>query len=159
MTHSHDHRIDQAITVLRRILRATELHERELAQSAGLTISKLRVLQALASREGRSATPTHLAQKLRVSQATVTMLVDQLESRALVMRRRSDRDRRQMHVVLVDAGGEALRGTPDVLQQYFKTGFERLQDWEQMMVVAVLDCVSQMLHPDLDDDANDGSSG
>lgn len=65
MTHSHDHRIDQAITVLRQILRATELHERELAQSAGLTISKLRVLQALASREGRSATPTHLAQKFR----------------------------------------------------------------------------------------------
>ena len=68
-------RTDAALIALRRILRATEHDERDLAQAAKLTPAKLRVLQILAGTETRSAMPTQLSTQMGVSQATVTALV------------------------------------------------------------------------------------
>lgn len=139
-------RIDDALIALRRILRATELYERDLAQSVGLTPAKLRVLQLLAARGGDSATPTELAGQMGVSQATVTALVDQLEKRGLAVRHRSSEDRRQMRVTVTEAGTEALRVAPNALQQQFVQGFAALEDWEQSMLIANLQRVAAMLN-------------
>ena len=76
-------RTDAALIALRRILRATEHYERDLAQAAKLTPAKLRVLQILAGTETRSAMPTQLSTQMGVSQATVTALVDQLDKLGL----------------------------------------------------------------------------
>lgn len=147
MTHDPSFaRTDSALIAIRRILRATEQYERELAQSAGLTPAKLRVLQLLSAREGHTATPTHLAGRMGVSQATVTALVDQLNKLGLTQRQRSSTDRRQLHVILTEAGLTALRDSPDALQQLFVSGFNALQDWEQAMVVSSLERVATMLN-------------
>lgn len=139
-------RADAALISLRRILRATEQYERELAQAAGLTPAKLRVLQILSGEAQRQATPTRLAARMGVSQATVTALVDQLERRGLTLRQRSQTDRRQMLVILTDEGATALAEAPDALQQNFVHGFHALQDWEQAMLVAALERVAAMLN-------------
>lgn len=139
-------RTDAALIAIRRILRATEQYERELAQAAGLTPAKLRVLQILSGNEGRRATPTRLATQMGVSQATVTALVDQLERLGLTHRERSSTDRRQLIVILTAAGAEALATAPDALQQHFVRGFTALQDWEQAMLVASLERVAAMLN-------------
>lgn len=139
-------RTDSALIALRRILRATEQYERDLAQAVGLTPAKLRVLQILATRDGHSATPTALAARMGVSQATVTALVDQLEKLGLTQRQRSNTDRRQLHVILTASGMTALREAPDALQQHFVTGFRALHDWEQAMLVASLERVAAMLN-------------
>lgn len=139
-------RTDAALIAIRRILRATEQYERELAQAAGLTPAKLRVLQILSGNDGRRATPTRLAGQMGVSQATVTALVDQLEKRGLAQRERSSTDRRQLLVILTDAGAQALAEAPDALQQHFVQGFTALQDWEQAMLVASLERVAAMLN-------------
>jgi len=139
-------RTDDALIALRRILRATEQYERDLAQAAGLTPAKLRVLQILGGREDRRASPTLLAGRMGVSQATVTALVDQLNKLGLTQRERSVTDRRQLHVILTEAGAEAMRNAPDALQQHFVKGFQSLQDWEQSMLVASLERVAAMLN-------------
>ncbi|MFN3273469.1 MAG: MarR family winged helix-turn-helix transcriptional regulator [Paracoccus sp. (in: a-proteobacteria)] len=139
-------RTDAALIAIRRILRATEQYERELAQAVGLTPAKLRVLQLLAGEAGRQATPTRLASRMGVSQATVTALVDQLERRGFTIRERSSTDRRQLLVILTDAGAEALVSAPDALQQHFVRGFQALQDWEQAMLVASLERAAAMLN-------------
>ena len=139
-------RTDAALIALRRILRATEQYERELAQAAGLTPAKLRVLQILSAETGRQAPPSRLAGRMGVSQATVTALVDQLEKRGYVLRERSVADRRQLLVRLTEAGAEALAQAPDALQQNFVQGFQALQDWEQAMLVASLERVAAMLN-------------
>ncbi|RMC34309.1 MarR family winged helix-turn-helix transcriptional regulator [Paracoccus alkanivorans] len=146
MSKPNENRLNEALIALRRILRATELYERELAQAARLTPAKLRVLQILASREGGSATPTALANQMGVSQATVTALVDQLQKREMVSRQRSSMDRRQTNVVIAEAGTEALKNAPSALQQHFVRNFEKLENWEQQMVLAVLERVAAMLN-------------
>jgi len=139
-------RTDAALIALRRILRATEQYERDLAQAVGLTPAKLRVLQILSSSDARSATPTQLAGRMGVSQATVTALVDQLDKLGLTQRQRSSTDRRQLHVNMTPVGADALRSAPDALQQHFVSGFQALQDWEQAMLVASLERVAAMLN-------------
>jgi DNA-binding MarR family transcriptional regulator len=138
-------RTDDSLIALRRILRATELFERKLAQAAGLTPAKLRVLQILAGRPGGSATPKALATQMGVAQGTVTALVDKLEQAEMVTRQRSAIDRRQTNVVITDTGRAGVKDAPDALQQRFVRAFETMQDWEQAQLVASLERVATML--------------
>lgn len=147
MSDPHRDRTDDSLIALRRILRATELYSRELAQSAGLTPAQLRVLQILKSKDG-SATPKELATQMGVSQATVTALVDKIVTRGMAERIRSQTDRRQTNVVISEAGRTATDDAPDALQQRYVRAFEKLKDWEQAQLLASLERVAAMLDAD-----------
>lgn len=144
-------RIDVCLIALRRILRASEMHGRELAQSAGMTPVQLRVVQIVA--ETGSSTGTAIAKRMHVAPATVTAIIDKLERAGHVSREQSLTDRRQTMIVLTDQGRAALARAPDALQQKFATDFDRLEDWEQAMIVATLERVASML------DSSDTDSG
>lgn len=137
-------RTDESLIALRRILRATELYERDLAQAAGLTPAQLRVLQIVAERG--SVTPKALANQMGVSQATVTALVDKLVARAFVQRIPSEEDRRQTNLVASEIGRATLENVPDALQQRYVRAFDRLEDWEQAQLVSSLERVAAMLN-------------
>lgn len=141
-------RTDASLIALRRILRATEIYARTLAQSVGLTSSQLRVLQIIAGKPGASARPKELAQQMRLSQGTITALVDKLESLGQVVRVRSETDRRQTDVTLTAAGRATVDNAPDALQQKYVNAFMRLEDWEQAQLVASLERVAAMLDAD-----------
>ncbi len=139
-------RTDMSLIALRRILRATELYGRDLARAAGLTAVQVRVLQVIA--ETGSTTPTAIANRMGVSQATVSALIDRLAAKGQVRRTRSDTDRRQTNLTLTEDGVEALSRAPDALQQRYVKRFEALPDWEQSMIVAALERVSALLDAD-----------
>ncbi|WP_417721431.1 MarR family winged helix-turn-helix transcriptional regulator [Salipiger sp.] len=139
-------RTDESLIALRRILRATEQYERTLAQAAGLTPAQLRVLQIVAGQRAGTATPSALANQMGVSQATVTALLDKLEKRSMIVRVRSETDRRQMNLLLTEAGHASVDEAPDALQQRYVKQFESLSDWEQAMLVASLERVANMLN-------------
>ncbi len=143
MTEQHRDRIDQSLIALRRILRATELYERDLAQSAGLTSAQLRVLQLVG--EAGNTTPKALASRMGVTQGTITALVDKLVARGLVERVQSVADRRQSNLYITDDGSRRLGAAPDALQQRYVQAFEALADWEQAQLVASLERVAGML--------------
>ena len=144
-------RIDVCLIALRRILRASEAHSKELAQSAGMTPVQLRVVQIVA--ETGSSTGGAIAKRMHVAPATVTAIIDKLERAGHVSREQSRTDRRQTLIVLTDHGRDALERAPDALQQRFARDFDSLQDWEQAMMVAVLERVASML------DGTDGDTG
>jgi DNA-binding MarR family transcriptional regulator len=137
-------RSDVSLVALRRILRATEQHGKALARVAGLTPVQMRVLGILAG--NASSTPKAIAEEMRVAQATVSALLDRLEARDLIARRRSEGDRRQINIQITDKGRAALETAPDPLQDSFVARFEKLQDWEQAMIVAALERVAELLN-------------
>ena len=137
-------RTDDSLIALRRILRATELYERDLASAAGVTPAKLRVMQ-IVQMKGGSSTPKALATQMGVSQATITGLVDKLVKEGMVERAQSSMDRRQINVVLSPKGEATLDRAPDALQQRFVHEFERLEDWEQAQLLSSLERVAAML--------------
>ena len=132
-----------ALVALRRILRVTEMNARRLASQADLTPSQLLVMQHVAQ-EGK-ALPSAIAKAVKLKQATVTVLVNKLEDAGLVLRRRDTVDRRRIWVELTEAGGAALAGSPDLLQDRFGKGFDILDDWEQLMIVTTLERVAALL--------------
>ena len=136
-------RSNAALLALRRILRVTELHSRELAHESDLTASQLLVLQNV-SQHGK-ALPSKVATAVALKQATVTVVVNKLEDAGLVTRRRDTDDRRRVWIELTDAGVNALEASPDLLQHRFVNGFENLEDWEQSMIIAALERVSALL--------------
>ncbi|MCR9150458.1 MAG: MarR family transcriptional regulator [Rhodobacteraceae bacterium] len=136
-------RVDASLIALRRILRATELFGRELARSVGLTAPQFRALQIVAAKD--NCTATEIAQRMRISQATVTALVDKLVRQGMVVRERSQTDRRQTNIVTTDRGRQAIANAPDPLQQRFVRKFSTMEDWEQAALIAALERVAAML--------------
>ncbi len=136
-------RTDASLVALRRILRATELYARDLAQAVGLTPAQLRVLQIID--EHGSATSKLLATQMGVSQATVTALVDKLVAQQLVERVPSERDRRQVDIGITESGHARLDQAPDALQQRYVRAFSELADWEQAQLVSSLERIADMM--------------
>jgi len=151
MSETEPVRVDESLIALRRILRATDQYERDLATAAGLTPAQLRVMQIIAGQPGRMDTPKALAGRMGVTQATVTSVVDKLVARGMVERRPSELDRRQTNVVLTGAGEGALLSAPDALQQRYVREFVKLADWEQAQLVASLERVAAMMDAHLID--------
>ena len=139
-------RTDATLVALRRILRATEIYARDLAQNAGLTPAQLRVLQI--AHERGAVTPKDLSRQMAIAQATVTALVDKLVAMGLVDRVPSQTDRRQVNIAPTPLGQATLANAPDALQQRFVRQFEAMQGWEQAMVLASLERVAAMLDAD-----------
>lgn len=137
-------KLDHSLIALRRIIRSTELFERDLAQAVGLTPVQLRILQVIA--EKGWATPTGISARMGVSQGTVTSLVDKLVRKGVVERCPSERDRRQIDIVMTGSGSELLAAAPDSLQQQFVRAFDGLQPWEQSQMLASLERLADMMN-------------
>lgn len=131
------------LRALRRVLRATEIGNRQLATETGLTPSQLLVLSDIGARQ--PVTPGSVARALEFSQATITVIVDRLEARGLVERRRGERDRRRFQLCILPAGEEALEQAPDPLQAVFTTRFVALPPWEQAMILAAIERLAALM--------------
>lgn len=134
---------ERALTLLRQIVRAIDLHAREVSRFTGLTTPQLMVLQTVFT---NGPLPVgNIAKAMNLTQATVTTIVDRLEIKGLVQRTRSQTDKRKVLLSLTDAGLQALASSPSPLQQQFVASFNQLKGWEQTQIVATLERVSELL--------------
>lgn len=137
---------DRLLTALRRIIRVTDLNAKRLAKETGLTPPQFFILQSVESQKQPSIGA--VAKDVNLTQATVTSIVDRLENRNLVGRRRSNEDRRIVHVELTDEGQSLLKQAPKVLQDSLRGRFDSLEDWEKGFLIAALDRMSALLQAD-----------
>ena len=137
-----DH-IKEVLIALRRVIRATDLHSKQLAKTTGLTAPQMLLLQTI--RDKGEVTIGEIAHDMSLSQATVTTILDRLEKRGLVYRERSRDDKRKVHAYLTDAALSALKDAPIPLQDHFSRQFSNLQQWEQSMIISSLQRVAQMM--------------
>lgn len=135
--------IDEVLTSLRRVIRAIDLHSKQLVKTASVTGPQLRLLQLIRSEE--QATVRELSDAMSLSQATVTSIMDRLESRGLVTRIRSKTDKRKVHPELTTAGQDILAKAPAPMQDSFVRKFDQLSNWEQHMIIASLQRVAEMM--------------
>lgn len=133
----------QVLVALRRVIRATDLHSKRLSKTAGLTAPQMLIMQTI--RDLGEVTIGTIADRVSLSQATVTTILDRLEHRKLVYRVRSQRDKRKVHAHLTEAGASLLAQAPQPLQEGFIHKFQSLQQWEQSMIIAALQRVAEMM--------------
>jgi len=139
MGTAHDESI---LHSLRRISRALDVFSRRLALVHNLTTPQLICLRLLA---GDGLTPSRLAKEAALSQATVTGIVDRLEARGLVARRRDQRDRRRVSLYLTDEGRQMLAAAPPPLHELFAARLARLPQLEQQSIDEVLKRIAGMM--------------
>lgn len=128
---------------LRRISRALDVFSHSLATRFRLTAPQLVCLRALV--DAPAQTPGQLAREVALSQATVTGILDRLEARGLVERRRDVRDRRRVLLNLTPAGRQAAALAPAPLHQRLAGNLARLPDDEQRQIAGVLRQVATMM--------------
>lgn len=95
-------------------------------------------------REGQTSASA-LAKQVALSQATVTTILDRLCRAGLVERRRSDADRRVVHILLTDEGRARVEAAPELLQAEFLRKFRELEGWERHMLTASLERIASMM--------------
>lgn len=135
--------IEAVLTSLRRVIRAIDLHSKQLVKTASVTGPQLRLLQLIRSKG--DATSSELSDAMSLSQATVTSILDRLEDRGLIERIRSQTDKRKVHPRLTEPGEALLNRAPAALQDSFVRKFDQLQSWEQHMIIASLQRVAEMM--------------
>ncbi|MDO6443197.1 MULTISPECIES: MarR family winged helix-turn-helix transcriptional regulator [unclassified Marinobacter] len=139
---NHEH----VLVALRRVIRATDLHSKRLSKNAGLTGPQLLIMRTI--RDLGEVTIGTIADKVSLSQATVTTILDRLEHRALVYRVRSTQDKRKVHAHLTEGGADILSRAPNPLQEDFIKKFQSLDEWEQNMILASIQRVANMMDAD-----------
>jgi DNA-binding MarR family transcriptional regulator len=136
-------RYDEVLVALRRIIRATDLHSKQLSKTSGLTSPQLLILQTL--HHNGELTVGDVARRVSLSQATVTTIIDRLEKRDFVRRERGSSDKRKVYVFLTEKAQEALINAPKPLQDSFVQQFQDLKDWEQTLILTSLERVAHMM--------------
>ena len=133
---SNDSVCDQVLVSLRKIIQSIDMHSRSLVKRFGLTGPQLVVLREIAVRE--ETTAGEIARAVSLGQATLTGILDRLEKRDLIIRRRKEPDRRRVQLQATEAARTLLDETPPMMQETFVEAFGNLQEWEKSMILASL---------------------
>lgn len=134
---------EELLVSLRRVIRAIDLYSKKLSKDTGLTSPQLIVMQQIAAEDG--ITVKKIADNINLSSATVTSILDRLESRGYVIRERSTIDKRKVGLHLTDIGSGIIEDAPTPLQEHFINRFETLAEWEQTQLIATMQRIATMM--------------
>lgn len=134
---------DDILAALRRIIRAVDLQSRQLVRSHGLTGPQALLLKEVIL--ANELTVGQLAERVCLSQATVTDILLRLERRGLVERQRSSEDKRRVLVHISAAGRQLMKTSLPLLQRSFLDKLNQLQEWEQTQLLASLQRLADMM--------------
>jgi DNA-binding MarR family transcriptional regulator len=76
--------------------------------------------------------------KMMVTVSNLTGIVDRLEEKKLVMRKRDDKDRRVVHVILTEKGAKLYKSTIPLFEKSVGEIFVRLTAAEQKQLSSIL---------------------
>lgn len=134
---------EELFVSIRRIIRAIDLRSKKLSKEAGITGPQLLVLQELGRIKGITA--KDVAANINLSQATVTSILDRLETKQFVKRVRSESDRRRVALFLTNDGMSALLNAPQPIEDSFVEKFSALKEWEQYQLLSSVERIAFMM--------------
>ena len=129
---------------LRKVIRAIDLHSKHLNKTSGLTSPQLLIMLEIDKASGINS--SQIAKSVNLSAATVTNIIDRLESKELILRVRSTQDKRKVGLYLTEKGSEKLLNAPQPLQEHFIDNFTNLAQWEQSQLLSAVERLAAMLN-------------
>jgi len=121
---------------LRRIVRALDVHSRKLYRECNITSPQLLCLHSLEKQ--RDQTLSRMAVELNLSVSTMNGIVDRLEARGLVLRSRSEKDHRKVHLSITAEGTLLLSSVPELMRDSYSRAFGSLSVGEQELLTGLL---------------------
>lgn len=134
---------NNVLKVLRKIIRAVDVQSKKLVKDYGLTGPQILILKEIHAEQ--DATVGEIAENVNLSQSTVTNILDRLENRGFISRRRNDVDKRRINIKIEEKGLEIVALNPSLLQEHFLKRFQQLPEWEQNAILSSLQRVAAMM--------------
>jgi DNA-binding MarR family transcriptional regulator len=128
----------------------TSLIERRL-DCSGLSFRQWVAVNVICN--GTGVTPSDLARELGITSGAITRLVDELEGRGLIQRRRSGNDRRVIHLTITPLGDEAVAASRGLVADVWRLILSAIDERERRHLAtapATLVTAAETLHTEME---------
>lgn len=137
---------DAALRAIRRIMRKTSEHSRQLSRQSGLTMPQLLCLRFIGdAKPDGEVTVALVSQGVQLAPATVSRILDRLEDAGLIVRERRSQDRRKVCLSLTELGRQQVDKLPTPLQEQFVERLHVLPPDEQQRLLGALEKVVELM--------------
>ena len=134
---------EKVLITLRQIIRAIDIQSKYLYKCYGLSGPQLIILRELSGVPEISI--GHLAKEISLSQATVTDILDRLQDKEFISRKRSNYDKRRVFIKITEKGKIAIGKKLSLLNEDFTQKFNQLEDWEQTLILSSIQRIASMM--------------
>jgi len=152
MPEKGDQSIKEIVGSIRRVVRAIFLDSKKMVKEYGVTGPQSIVLKSLFVQGPLSA--TELARVFYVTPSNMTGVIDRLEQKGLVERKRSTDDRRVSHIALTQQGQQIAGSLPNPIEDKLIKGLSGLSEEDVsricdafLKVVDLVDAAKVDAHP------------
>lgn len=143
---SSDPSVDRIIHALRRIMHAADVHSSRLNHLFRITGPQITCLDAIV-KEGQ-VTQSALGAGVSLGLSTINGIIDRLEGKGLVTRRRDTADRRRVFVSATDAGRDMVAKAPSPLPTQLGNALADLPFEEQQDIAEAFERVMNLMEQD-----------
>ena len=130
---------------LKKIIQAIDLHSKQLSAKYGVTGPQVLLLKTIQKAENKEISSKALANKVSLSQATVTSIIDRLSEKKYVKRSKVATDKRKTMLKLTKKAVALLEKNPSILQEEFVAKFSMLEDWDQALMLASIEKMASLM--------------
>ena len=127
----------RVLKALRQIIRAVDLHSRQLLGQHKITVPQL--ISLLTIEKYEPVTASAIANHIHLSPSTVLGILDRLDARGIIRRDRDRKDRRLIQVSLTEQGKVLARNAPSPLQSTLAEALGKLEETELVAIAESLE--------------------
>jgi DNA-binding MarR family transcriptional regulator len=121
---------------IRRIVQTLNTSSREIEKKLGISMAQLFVLQELT--DGETFSINELASRTFTHQSSVSVVVQKLKERRLVVSKSSPSDARKMEIGISVEGKKLLRKAPNAAQNLFISAFNEMPIAKQRQLAQLM---------------------
>jgi DNA-binding MarR family transcriptional regulator len=136
----------QILRAIRRIIRRTSEHSRNVGKHGGVSVPQMLCLKAISEfADDVEVTVAMVATAVQLSPPTVSRILDRLEKRGYILRERKSKDRRRVCISLTDQGWKRIESLPTPLHEQFLHRLEMLDPIECLGLLKALERIVELM--------------
>ncbi|MFA6303617.1 MAG: MarR family transcriptional regulator [Legionella sp.] len=136
-------RSKKIILALRKMMQQMDYHSRRLNKCYGLTVPQIICLYEIY--EKGAMTISILSKQIFLSMSTLVGIIDRLEEKGLVTRKRDMKDRRIIFLDITDKGTEFVISSPYLLHNRLQENLQALEESEQAKLSEAVELLVNIL--------------
>ena len=146
--------VDQILEAIIYLYTESRRITKDIARRANLTGPQLTVVKILEGIGDLSL--SELSERIRAQNSTVTGIIDRMEREGLVVRARSNEDKRVVKIKLTPKGGRLARAIKVEPMEVFRTALESLSDVETRQLLEILLKISRRVRKAVAEGSQEG---
>jgi DNA-binding MarR family transcriptional regulator len=136
----------QILRAIRRIIRRTSAHSRNISRDSGVSVPQMLCLKTIAELSANGeATVATVAERVQLSPPTASRILDRLEKANYILRERATTDRRKVIITLTEQGRARIGNLPQPLHEQFLNRLHALSPEDQLELLRALERIVDLM--------------